>query len=241
MIQKNILLFFLTIYSAACTSTEKNNITPSYSLENKTNGYFLDSVILKKPEQIDAIINKTWFYSYEVSLDGKPAIKINNCQILSKALQEGYKSENYREQIALMASHKICTTWAHMAKLKPSTKSLLGSFKHNLALPKKMPPQLSLIISNDDDRRLAKASSWEEMSHIQKMESVTDEQAVYYDNSGGIQRLTIMAKGDYNNDGIEDMILHMANAVEGGSYSSSYSYIITRLTANAPYTLIKQF
>ncbi|MBH0059394.1 hypothetical protein I6F65_20865 [Pseudoalteromonas sp. SWXJZ94C] len=108
-------------------------------------------------------------------------------------------------------------------------------------MPKKMPPELSLIISNDDERRLAKASSWEEMSHIKKVEPVNDDQAIYYDNSGGIQRLTIMAKGDYNQDGIEDIVLHMANAVERGSYSSSYGYVLTRLTADAPYTLIKQF
>jgi len=79
------------------------------------------------------------------------------------------------------------------------------------------------------------------MSHIQKIVPVNDAQAIYYDNSGGIQRLTIMAKGDYNQDGIEDMVLYIENSVEGGDYYSSYSYIVTQLTADAPYTLIKQF
>ena len=241
MIKKTILLICISISSTACAEIEKNKIAPTYSLENKTNGYFMEPEVLETPEQVNALYSKSWFYSYEVVIDSKPAINVDSCKVLSKALQEGYKSSDYKEQVALLATNKICTTWVAMGKLKPSKESFLDSFKHDAALANKMPPELSLIISNDDERRLVKASSWEEMSHIQKVELVNDDQAIYYDNSGGIQRLTIMAKGDYNQDGIEDMVLHMANAVERGSYSSSYSYIVTRLTADATYTLIKQF
>ena len=241
MIKKTTLLICISISSTACANIKENKIAPTYSLENKTNGYFMEPEVLETPEQVNALFSKNWFYSYEVVLDSKPAIKVDSCKVLSKALQEGYKSANYKEQVALLATNKICTTWTDMGKLKPSKESFLSSFKHSLALPKQMPPELALIISNDDERRLAKASSWEEMSHIAKVEPVNDDQAIYYDNSGGIQRLTIMAKGDYNQDGIEDIVLHLANAVERGSYSSSYSYIVTRLAADAPYTLIKQF
>ncbi|MDC9509081.1 hypothetical protein [Pseudoalteromonas sp. Angola-4] len=241
MIKKTILLVCIGISSVACANIKENKIAPTYSLENKTDGYFMEPEVLETREQVNALFSKSWFYSYEVVLDRKPAIKVDSCKVLSKALREGYKSSDYKQQNALIATNKICTTWADMGKLKPSNESFLGSFKHGAALPKKLPPELSLIISNDDERRLAKANSWEEMSHIQKMETVNDDQAIYYDNSGGIQRLTIMAKGDYNQDGIEDVVLHMANAVERGSYSSSYSYVVTRLAADAPYTLLKQF
>jgi len=241
MIKNTVLLALTVVSSTACANIKENKIAPTYSLENKTNGYFMEPEVLETPEQVNALFSKNWFYSYEVVLDSKPAIKVDSCKVLSKALPEGYKPVNYKEQVALLATNKICITWADMGTLKSSKESFLGSFKHSAALPKKMPPELSLIISNDDERRLAKASSWEEMSHIKKVEPINDDQAIYYDNSGGIQRLTIMAKGDYNQDGIEDIVLHMANAVERGSYSSSYGYVVTRLAADAPYTLIKQF
>jgi len=241
MIKKIILLVCISISSTACANIKENKIAPTYSLDNKTNGYFMEPEVLETREQVNALSSKSWFYSYEVVLDSKPAIKVDSCKVLSKALREGYKSLDYKEQNALLATNKICTTWADIGMLKPSNKSFLGSFKHSAALPNKMPPELSLIISNDDERRLAKANSWEQMSPIQKVETVNDDQAIYYDNSGGIQRLTVMARGDYDQDGIEDIVLHMANAVERGSYSSSHSYIVTRLAADAPYTLIKQF
>ena len=65
-------------------------------------------------------------------------------------------------------------------------------------------------------------------------------QSTYYDYSGSIQRLTLMAKGDYNGDGVEDQLLYMENSVEGGSYSSAKAYLITRMTADAPIKLLKE-
>ncbi|QFU06556.1 hypothetical protein FIU82_16325 (plasmid) [Pseudoalteromonas sp. THAF3] len=241
MIKNTALFICISISSVACANVDKKTIAPTFGSENKTDGYFLEKLALNKPEQFKELSNKKWFYSYEVTSESKKTLEINSCKKLSEALEEGYSSSNYREQKALIATNKICTTWSHMGELKPSKKSFIGALKHSLNLPNKMPPELSLVISNDDKRRLENASSWEEMGQIKNIEPVNDEQAVYYDKDGGIQRLTIMAYGDYNEDGVEDVVLHMANAVERGSYSSSYSYVITRLTADSKYSLIKKF
>ncbi len=241
MIKYTLLLGLIIISSTSCASINSHKIHQTYSSENRTERYFTEPVTLEKQEQVKALINKNWYFEENLIKGDKPNKVITHCEGLSEALDDGYTAENDRLQSAINAMQNVCTIWFHMGELSASKSSFLGDFKHNLDLPKKMPPQLSLIISNDDERRLAKASSWEEMSHINKMEPLNKNQAIYYDNSGGIQKLTVMAKGDYNNDGIEDMVLYMVNTVQKGSYSSTYGYVITRLTANAPYTLIKQF
>ena len=241
MIKNTLLLAFTVISSTACANIAGNEIAPTYNLKSNTRGLFIDPVTSDSMEQVNMLLYKQWYFTKVLTLDGKPDMDVNSCKTLLKASNENYKTTNYQVKSILKDFKKTCSTWRDMGKLKPSKESFLSSFKHSLALPKQMPPELSLIISNDDERRLAKASSWEEMSHIKKVEPVNEGQAMYYDNSGGIQRLTIMAKGDYNQDGIEDMVLYMENSVEGGDYYSSYSYIVTRLAADAPYTLIKQF
>ena len=239
---KNTLLLALTIIPlTACANIEVNDIAPTYNLKSNTRGLFIDPVTSDSLEQVNTLLNKQWYFTKVLTLDGKPDMDVNSCKTLLKAANENYKTTNYQAESILKDFKKTCSTWRDMGQLTPSNKSFLSSFKHSLALPKQMPPELALIISNDDERRLAKASSWDEMSHIQKIVPVNDAQAIYYDNSGGIQRLTIMAKGDYNQDGIEDMVLYIENSVEGGDYYSSYNYIVTQLTADAPYTLIKQF
>jgi hypothetical protein len=53
--------------------------------------------------------------------------------------------------------------------------------------------------------------------------------------------LILRAKGDYNGDGIEDMLLSTSNTVEGGSYHSVDYFILTRLSSEASFTLLKQW
>ncbi|TMO40552.1 hypothetical protein, partial [Pseudoalteromonas ruthenica] len=76
---------------------------------------------------------------------------------------------------------------------------------------------------------------------INKVGPVSEDQGVYYDTYGSIQRLTLMAQGDYNGDGIEDAIFYMENGVDGGSYSSVNTYIVTRLQQGAPITLLAKW
>ena len=209
MMKKLILLACISISSTACAEIEKNKIAPTYSVENETKGYFGEPVTLENQEQVKALIDKKWYFEENLLKDGSPNKVVTSCNGLSSALEEGFNGLSYRDQAVIKAMNKVCVIWAHMGELNASDTSFLSDFKHDSALAKQMPPEFALIISNDDERRLAKANSWEEMSHIKKMESLNKDQAIYYDNSGGIQKLTVMAKGDYNNDGIEDMVLYM--------------------------------
>ena len=170
MIKNTALFICISISSVACTNVDKKAIGPKFGSENKTDGYFLEKLALDKPEQFKELLNKKWFYSYEVTSESNKTLEINSCKKLSEALEIGYSSSNYREQKALIATNKICTTWSHMGELKPSKKSFIGALKHSLDLPNKMPPELSLVISNDDKRRLDNASSWEEMGQIKNIE-----------------------------------------------------------------------
>jgi len=241
MMKKLILLACISISSTACAEIEKNKIAPTYSVENETKSFFVEPVTLEKQEQVKTLLDKKWYFEESLLKEGSPNKVVTNCNGLSNALDEGFNAFSYREQKVIKAMNKACLIWSNMGELSASATSYLSDFKHDSALAKKMPAELALIISNDDERRLAKASSWEEMSHIKKVETLNKDKAVYYDNSGGIQKLAVMAKGDYNNDGIEDMVLYMVNTLEEGNYSSTYGYVVTRLAADAPYTLIKQF
>lgn len=84
MIKKIILLVCISISSTACANIKENKIAPTYSLDNKTNGYFMEPEVLETREQVNALSSKSWFYSYEVVLDSKPAIKVDSCKVLQK-------------------------------------------------------------------------------------------------------------------------------------------------------------
>ncbi|TOQ19000.1 hypothetical protein CGH01_16515, partial [Vibrio parahaemolyticus] len=57
----------------------------------------------------------------------------------------------------------------------------------------------------------------------------------------GYQKVTLLATGDYNDDGLEDVILLKENSVLSGSYGSTHGYVLSRLHENGSYELIKEW
>jgi hypothetical protein len=234
-----LAVLFTTLFSAGCMSNNQT-MPPYYGEQNKSNGFFMESVIIKSSLDLDKMIENNWYFTADIKHKTYGEKSVNNCPMLIEAVNGGYEAQKEFEQGSVDAQYLICLTWQEMKKFKASKTSYLGNITFDKAFAKQAPARLSLIISNDDERKAKTVESWNAMSEIQRVEKVNDEQAVYYDNGGSIQRVTLMAKGDYNEDGIEDMLLYMENSVKGGSYSSSYSYILTRLTATGPFSLLKE-
>ncbi|NMU87725.1 ATPase, partial [Vibrio parahaemolyticus] len=55
------------------------------------------------------------------------------------------------------------------------------------------------------------------------------------------QVITVVAKGDYNADGIEDIVIEKENSVLSGSYSSSHGYVLTRMSEQASFTVLAEW
>ena len=126
-----------------------------------------------------------------------------------------------------------------MAKLEASHSSWIN-FTHGKEVAEELPAEFTLAISNYTVEQVTQSEHSSDVTTIKKVEPVNEDQAVYYDTDGSIQRLTLMAQGDYNGDGIEDAIFYMENGVDGGSYSSVKAYVVT-LGTRAPITLLAQW
>ncbi|GAP73768.1 hypothetical protein W04_0279 [Pseudoalteromonas sp. SW0106-04] len=225
---------------AACANTEQPSIAPSYSETNKTEGRFVDPVSLDSRADVQALASGKWFFSYPLINDSGKSTEIASCEQLKQAQAQGFKGEDFSMQGAIEALELICNTWQAMAKLEASHTSWIN-FTHSKEVAEELPAEFALAISNDTVERVAQSEHWSDVTTIKKVEPVNEDQAVYYDTDGSIQRLTLMAQGDYNGDGIEDAIFYMENGVDGGSYSSVNTYIVTRLQQGAPITLLAKW
>jgi hypothetical protein len=240
MIKKIALLGAFIFVNIACASNEQF-IDPSYSEHNKTNGYFTEPVIVTTSAEMVRALALPWYFSDNMRHDNGKVVDVNSCASMIELTTQGYSALKTNEQEMFDAMFHICKTWQIMADFKASKQSFLGDIEFNKAFSNITPPQLALVISRDDERRLAKSASWEDMSQIKSVEKLNNEQAIFVDSTGGKQKITLMAKGDYNGDGIEDVLFYMENSVEGGSYSSVYAYVLTRLSSDVPFTLLKQW
>ncbi|MDO6764915.1 hypothetical protein [Agarivorans sp. 1_MG-2023] len=238
---KNKLTFLSLLTVFGCQTVGADVSIPAYFSEyNKSTSFFMDAVKTDKPEAFSSMYKSKWYFDADLKNQEGDVVKVSTCTDLVANLQNGYTSLNDYEYGYVYASNHICESWSELSKLSSAKKSFLADLSFNESFAKNVPPQLALVISNETEERLATAVSWDDMFSIERVEELNEEQAIFY-SEGSIQKLTLMAKGDYNGDGIEDLLLYMENSVEGGSYSSVHAYVLTRLSESAPYTLLKQW
>jgi len=239
--QLNIALLIITVLLSTGCNANKLDMKPFFNPNNKTGAFFENSPAFNSASDFLALQEKVWEFDGADLEHKKSGNKTaTNCQILNKLLKEGYTAAKEYEYKFISARSVICSMWKKMAAFKPYGVSFMNDLSLNKDFSTKAPAHFALLTSNDEIKKSESAKSWNSMSQIKKVDPVNDIKAIYYDNTGGIQKLTLMAKGDYNGDGVEDWLMHMQNSVEGGSYSSTILYIITRTKADGPIILLKE-
>lgn len=133
-----------------------------------------------------------------------------------------------------------CQAAALISNARPSTRSCINDLVFDSSLPEKLPKDLAFVASTSEkDRILSDGSifSWSDAQEIQSVEA-SDAGDLVISVPGGKQVVTLMATADFNADGVEDILLRVANEVEAGSYSHTIFYALTKTGAGEDYRVI---
>ncbi|MGI9947365.1 ATPase [Vibrio hyugaensis] len=182
-----------------------------------------------------------WGYELELRSASDDTNSVSNCKDLATANSAGFTAAKAYEYGAFKAYLTQCQTWSEMAKLAASKRSFISDFKLDDSFPSLAPSALAFVISDESAKKAKKLSTWDEADHIQRTRIVSELRAEYYDSTDGFQVITVVAKGDYNLDGIEDIVITKENSVLSGSYSSSHGYVLTRMSEQALFTVLSEW
>jgi len=235
-----VLTLFITVFLSSGCNAKKIDNKPYFNENNQSDAFFDEPQALSSADNFIAMNEKIWDYPTELGHKSLGAKEVSSCAQLQIHLKEGFKAISDADYAFVNAQSTICSMWQQIGKFKPYSQSFMKEVKLNKEFASMVPASFSLQISNKQIAKAKSAASWNEASKIKKVETKSSHNATFYDDTGSIQRLTLMAKGDYNTDGIEDQLFFVENSVEGGSYSSTKAFIITRLTANGSLSLIKE-
>jgi hypothetical protein len=236
---KYLTLILVSLVSSGC-NIGKPHIKPYFNSNNHSHAFFDKLLVVESANDFLILQDKAWKYSTDLEHKKKGQITVSNCLALNSSLSEGYLAVNAYDHPFVNAKSVICSMWALMGEFNSYNVSFMDQLTLNKDFAKQAPAQFALLISDEQIEKALSAASWHEVSKIKEVQPTSTEEATFYDSTGGIQRLTLMAKGDYNADGIEDRLYYMENNVEGVSYASAQAYIITRLTADGPIKLLKE-
>lgn len=112
---------------------------------------------------------------------------------------------------------------------------------------KQLPPQLSFIVSDDDQKSVSRSEARHESlgglfpSAEISSKAVNDNNHVVIDDGVSVQEMALVAKGDFNGDGVEDLLVSSENHLPGGRYRQYGLYVVTRLKKGRSLTLVKTY
>ncbi|ARR06842.1 ATPase [Vibrio campbellii] len=216
-------------------------IPPQYLDSERTDRFFARELAKPSKENMQLRNSLDWGYGLELRRVSGDTKSVSNCKDLSNASSAGFTAAKAYEYGAFKAYLTQCQTWSEMAKLAASKRSYISKFKLDDRFPTLAPSALAFVISNESAEKAKTLSTWDEVDHIQRTQVASPVRAEYFDATDGFQVITIVAKGDYNADGIEDIVIEKENSVLSGSYSSSHGYVLTRMSEQALFTVLAEW
>ncbi|SHO55419.1 hypothetical protein VQ7734_01147 [Vibrio quintilis] len=189
--------------------------------------------------------------SFIVQLNSKESqpnsskFKVNSCESMLIAHKNNYDLIDIPSSGPYNAMYVDCQAmFLIINESKPYTKSYIQDYVLNKTNIQTLPKDMALIISTstyNDIHTDKKIKILEEVNHIVNITQKNKLTSIAEDDSGGVQEISILAKGDFNHDSIEDMMLSVSNSVIGGSYTSYYLYILTKTEKYGDWIVLDEY
>jgi hypothetical protein len=169
---------------------------------------------------------------------------VTNCTECLEYTKEGFTAKSDRELRRLKSMGVDCLALVALKGAVPARRSYLDGFSLDSQAVKYLPPTLGLVLSQDDLKKVSAAesrgTSWKEYEPNLKVESENQDRASI-ENQTALTRLQTYARGDFNGDGIEDLLLRVDNLSKQGSYSNSRLLLLTRTSTYGKLRLVKEY
>ena len=102
---------------------------------------------------------------------------------------------------------------------------------------------MAFQVSRDDQRKVAAIESAGGSlgkylgSATMKRSGEADDPRMILRDAGATQRLSLLARGDIDHDGIDDLLISTSNSLTDGSYHAAHLYVVSRLSDGGPMVL----
>ncbi len=120
--------------------------------------------------------------------------------------------------------------------------SYIGKFNLDRELANKLPIELAFALSPDTRERVKKnkGKSWTLIDTIKAVTKIND-YVTRYNIPYATQTISLLARGDFNHDNIEDVLLLVENDINDGWLNPTRLFTLTRYKGAALFSVIKEY
>lgn len=231
----------------ACANTAQNtNRIPVTVYSGMQLGSLLNEVNTStNVDDIKAMLNKDWYSAVNVksSKQANATYSIKNCAEYFKLADKLLTTVKENENSAFVEFGLMCHSAKVIVDAKPSKLTFLSDLTFDKTLPEKLPKQIAMVISTTESKKINENASllnWSDVNKITKVDVINEFKAIYH-QQGSTQEIELVAKGDFNADGIEDVLVSSRDSVAGGSYGALRMLYFTKQSKESTYVMGKEF
>lgn len=223
---------------SACSSIASQQ-PPELSPEHPILG-MLETPLSQNTLTAEALMSARWQFPLTLAKSGTDQMSVENCNALLGAYEKDFGPSQPSEFGLVQANLALCLATADIQNLEPSANDYLPDPLLGPRFPMTAPAELAVAISDSQRDRAKESHTWQEFSALKDYQSRSPYDATYVTEDGAIQRVFLVATGDFNGDDSRDAILYLESALEQGSYGTTRYLIVTREEADGPMRVLKQ-
>ena len=195
-------------------------------------------------ESIDAYLSLPLFPKQPEGVwlrnENRREVRAGTCNEFARLIGKGFYSYNpYKFGAALM--NDSCEIARRLKSAQPARQSFVRNFVFDETAPDFLPAMLGLGFSCEWACRLHIANeyriSWSAIDMIEEVEVVT-EYRVEIATGGSFNHVELMARADFNGDGLEDLLVRTGGSARGGTHSATSLYLLSRETDDSVFFVL---
>lgn len=213
-------------------------------------GYTLPTLLaqpfaLKSAADLASIGAQEWYADFALQADGNPkkTMTVSSCNDYLPHASKKWRTASERDNTAFMELAVMCRATQLMQAATKPKRSYLEGIAFNADLPKRLPAAIALVVSQSERARLEADQSrkrWADVTPITQVQTLGPFRANYR-HAGGAKELALVAKGDFNDDAIEDALITSRDSVDNGSYSAVRLFVLTRTSTSDEVKLLNEY
>lgn len=241
-----LLSTFLALSLLACSSADATK--PGTEKPHWTEAFPMPSLLAEAPtlvsmDDLKALLDQPWYAAIDVQGAANPVVtSLNTCREYFYNKTSDLRALREYEQSAFAELEMACEATRLLTNAANSSESFLPVTILDENTPQQLPKVVALITSTSErDKAMADAEKqvWADVNAISATERLSDYQ-VRYISPTTEQVLSEIGRGDFNGDGVEDVLLSSQDSVKGGSYANVRLFVLS-MNENGEWLLLDSY
>lgn len=229
-----VVLFVISISACSGSASQAGTEADKYPVE-WTDEFSMPDLVegVSSPsgrEDLRDLLGRRWYTSIDVITgNAKAPVPVSSCKDYFSVKAQDLRADKGQEKNALLELIVMCEATRLLAEASAARQSSIPARPLNEDLSENLPEEFALITSQNETQLIMgdpAISSWGDVNDITKVNRVSEHRAEYHSVSG-VQTLSILGHGDFNDDGREDILVSVQDAVEGGSYFNMRLFVLS--------------